>query len=383
MFCKSCGHNNLEEAKFCLNCGAAMGGDEGHGIETGGSAGSTGTPVPQGSEDHPGPITGQPPAPGSEYHSPPPAPRAAESSPPAAKPRGGPKLGLILGCTCGAIALLCIALLVGIFLFGKQVMDKNNLKGLLSPTPVPSQTAGSSEIFQPDSKYVKATMCKNLAKGQKPGKPCETFSPDERLFCSVELSDMEEGDKVTGKWYKGDEFLKEVTVDIKTAGPNYVGFTLSHKKPWDTGDDYCLEIYINDIIRGKITFNVSEDTSSSPSGFDRHWRGFLKGATLCKSVDSDYSPVNPTESFDCGDKFFCSVEVEHIPPATKVLGKWYHGSDLIDEKGVPLKDGGDGYIGLSCSYPGKEWPEGDYRVEIYFDDHLVEVKKFAVSRVEE
>jgi hypothetical protein len=379
MFCSNCGHQNLEEARFCLKCGSSIedadakasippgAGDPP--IEARGDSGSSGSESPAAREPH------------TPHESTPPPPHKSPGEPPPAEKRKGPNLGLILGCSCGAIALLCIVLVLGLFLYGKKFFEKNNLQAIFSPSPTPTQTSAGGEIFQPDARYVKATMCRSLEKGQKPGEATDTYSPHDKFYCSVELSDMDEEDRVTGKWYKGEEFLKEATVSITSRGANFAGFTLTPVSTWETGDDYCLEIYINDVIRGKRSFSVREDTSSSTDS-DSHWRSFLKGTTLCKSVDEHYRPIDPTESFNKDEKFYCSIEVKDLPPGTKALGKWCKDSGLIDEKDVFMKDGGNGFISFSCT-PEKEWPEGEYSIEIYFNNHLVETRKFTVSAVEE
>jgi len=388
MNCPSCGSKNLDNSQFCSECGGMLPAETSAPGGTGVAAGtefpvfklsddnappSTGAAdaasSPPGGRDTPSPVRENPPTPTTPATSKPPA-----SSPPPAPPpqKKGPGLGLILGCTCGGLMLLCLVMAVVFFFMAKKYVTDHRGTSIISPSP------GSSAAETPiNPKFVNATMCGRLGPSKEPLENKTTFPPSSRFYCSVEVKDLEEGDRVTAKWYKGSEMVKEFVYDVKKTPIDYIGFSLSRDKGWPIGDDYRVDIFINDEEVASREFDVEEGAGPSTTKSDT-WKKYLKAAVICRSMDEDYNPVDPTDVYGPTDPFNCSVEVKNLPPGTRANGKWYFGSQFIDEKEIFLKAGGSGCVGFFCN-PKKNWPVGEYRVEIYLNDNLVEEKKFNVE----
>lgn len=101
-------------------------------------------------------------------------------------------------------------------------------------------------------------MARSLDDSQKPVDPTSVFGPEDVFNASAKVSNLEKDSKVTGKWFFGDEFIDEASVDITEDGfTGYVGFNLSPSAPWPPGD-YRLEVYLGDELAKTATFQASE-----------------------------------------------------------------------------------------------------------------------------
>lgn len=101
-------------------------------------------------------------------------------------------------------------------------------------------------------------MARSLDDSQKPVDETAVFAPEDIFNASAKVSDLEEGSKVTGKWFFGDQFIDEASVTISEDGfSGYVGFDLTPDVAWPPGD-YRLEVYLDDELAQTITFRVED-----------------------------------------------------------------------------------------------------------------------------
>jgi len=101
-------------------------------------------------------------------------------------------------------------------------------------------------------------MARSLDDSQKPVDQTTVFGLEDVFNASAKVSNLEEGSKVTGKWFFGDQFIDEASVDITEDGfTGYVGFNLTPSAPWPVGD-YRLEVYLDDELAKTVTFQVAE-----------------------------------------------------------------------------------------------------------------------------
>lgn len=101
-------------------------------------------------------------------------------------------------------------------------------------------------------------MARSLDDGQRPVDETSVFAPEDVFNASVQVSNLEEGSKVTGKWFFGDQFIDEASVTITEDGfSGYVGFNLTPDVDWPPGD-YRLEVYLDDELAQTVTFQVTQ-----------------------------------------------------------------------------------------------------------------------------
>ena len=100
----------------------------------------------------------------------------------------------------------------------------------------------------------------------------------------------------------------------------------------------------------------------------------LSNATMCKSVDSDREPVEPTNVFTPDTpEIFCSVNLSNAPSDTEVSSEWiYIQKDTEGEEGLLIDTWstiaeGTRYVSFSVTRPDNGWPTGDYKVVLYLD----------------
>src|SRR5947207_1002682 len=99
----------------------------------------------------------------------------------------------------------------------------------------------------------------------------------------------------------------------------------------------------------------------------------VSDATLSKDVNDKKEPVNPTSTFDPGDKIIhCVVKLAYAPGDTKVKARWIaanvEGSkpnDLIAEKDIDA--GGTNNIVDFTLTSDSGFPPGNYKVDIFLN----------------
>jgi len=116
----------------------------------------------------------------------------------------------------------------------------------------------SAQVGGGEPSVDEVVMARSLDDDQKPVDPTSVFGLEDVFNASAKVSNLEEGSKVTGKWFFGDQFIDEASVDITEDGfTGYVGFNLTPSAPWPPGD-YRLEVYLDDELAKTVTFQVSE-----------------------------------------------------------------------------------------------------------------------------
>jgi|GEM_PF-1543476 len=405
MFCPQCGHKNLPEAKFCLECGTAIKpapeestaqADAGGGLKTpdgttedaGGARKGPDGPVADAGGSQKATnraaaaadsLKSQPVSLSKENASDRPLGTSISAPPAQARKPVGTGIWLYLGLGCLGIVILIIVFVIGIMVISKKLAADQAGRTTVTATPGDGRVTAPHPAATSGSR--KAIMCKNLTSNMGPDEKSDVFSPTDIFYCSVNIKGLKKGTVVTAKWYKGETFIKEYPCEINVSNAAYIGFSL--KPPptkWPAGDDYRVEIFVDDTPSEEASFRVEDggESSSSETEMDPALKNCLKSSTLCRDVDDDYNPVDETDVFGRNDTFNCLVVVENAPANTVVKARWYHGEDMMDEKEYPIKDGGDKTVNLYCKKK-TAWTPGDYSVELSLNNHPVEVKKLTVT----
>lgn len=100
-----------------------------------------------------------------------------------------------------------------------------------------------------------AVMARSLDANYEPIETTNVFGPTDTFYCSVKVTDLEEGSEITAKWFFGSEFLGEYTYTAEDGGSGHIGFNLSPAGTWLAGN-YRVEIYLNGALAQGVSFSV-------------------------------------------------------------------------------------------------------------------------------
>lgn len=107
----------------------------------------------------------------------------------------------------------------------------------------------------------------------------------------------------------------------------------------------------------------------------------IEEAVLCKSVDSDYAPVDPTNTFPSGtNEIHLSIKLKNFTnkDTLKVVWKYVEtGEDISVQEFIPEK-AGSGHHSFSIRI-ADEFPSGRYNVKLYFNGNLFISSDFMVE----
>lgn len=121
-------------------------------------------------------------------------------------------------------------------------------------------------------------------------------------------------------------------------------------------------------------------TAPQESGAPPSPQGQFIGATMCKGLGADFSPVQPTETFQPNDKLNCSVQYRDLREGQVVEARWLKDGDELKRSSYHAKkDESGGYISFSLRTT-EPWPTGAYQVQLYFERQLVHTVNFRVAR---
>jgi predicted small secreted protein len=105
----------------------------------------------------------------------------------------------------------------------------------------------------------------------------------------------------------------------------------------------------------------------------------IQNAHMARDADDTdrtdvFSPDDPT--------FYCFFELKNAPDSTVVRGAWtlvqadgYESNSLIDEGQITS---GDADLYFTLDRGESPWPVGQYKLDIYIDDNLVQTLNFEV-----
>lgn len=102
---------------------------------------------------------------------------------------------------------------------------------------------------------------------------------------------------------------------------------------------------------------------------------------VCKSVDSDYKPVDPTDTFTSGTQvIYISVKIANMTTEDELATKWNYleTGDEINTTNFTTDRPGSGYISFNLT-TDQSFPSGRYSAAVYLNNELVETVEFSVE----
>ena len=103
--------------------------------------------------------------------------------------------------------------------------------------------------------------------------------------------------------------------------------------------------------------------------------------TVCKNVDTDYSPIDPTDTFPSGTEiFYISVKINNMTREDKLTVKWNYleTGEEISTTDFTTDKPGSGYVGFSITVEGSFF-SGRYNATVYLNNEAVETAEFSVE----
>ena len=107
----------------------------------------------------------------------------------------------------------------------------------------------------------------------------------------------------------------------------------------------------------------------------------IEEITVCKNVDSDYAPVDPTDVFPSDTwVIYVSVKINNMTPEDKLTTTWNYleTGEEINTTDFTTEESGSGYIGFNLTID-QGFPPGKYNAIIYLNDELIETVEFSVQ----
>lgn len=116
--------------------------------------------------------------------------------------------------------------------------------------------------------------------------------------------------------------------------------------------------------------------------------GLITKVTLAHGAEPEtYDPIDPATQFLSTDTIHAIVTVKKAPTDTLFTAKWFttnieldgRNNEMIDT--TEIQTGGSGNLDFTLAPQGK-FPAGSYRVEIYVNNNLDQVKTYKVTAEE-
>ena len=107
----------------------------------------------------------------------------------------------------------------------------------------------------------------------------------------------------------------------------------------------------------------------------------VEEVTVCKNVDTDYSPIDPTDIFPSGTKIiYISVKIKNMAREDKLTIKWNYleSGEEINTSDFQTDTPGSGYVGFSLAIEGA-FPAGRYNATVYLNNEAQETVEFSVE----
>jgi len=140
-----------------------------------------------------------------------------------------------------------------------------------------------------------------------------------------------------------------------------------------------IAVFVLVLLAGCSPTQVSEKITSFIEGISGPVR--VEEITVCKDVDTDYSPIDPTDNFPSGTSIiYVSVKINNMAREDKLTIKWNYleAGEEINTSDFQTDTPGSGYVGFSLTIEGA-FPAGRYSATVYLNNEEQETVEFSVE----
>ena len=249
----------------------------------------------------------------------------------------------------------------------------------VAPTkPSPTDTPPSTGL-----EILEATFAHGLDDDGGPMDPGTEFAPDDTVYLSLVVKGRPKEGIVTARFYKHDEPLGEVELDLSDVnegvifsfGENtYLNFWVSNDDGISISQAYRADVYYEDELIDSYTFSVVPPEDALPAT--------VHELTLARGVDDDYNPVEPSTTFAPDEEVFLVGRAD-IGMYTWLRATWYVNGEL-DEDGTRTFTATENKAdaGFFFSHlPKGNWPEGEHEVVLTVNDEEIGRYEFTVQEM--
>lgn len=257
---------------------------------------------------------------------------------------------------------------------------------LTTRTITPTLAAIASDICAPGNQpnFIAQVVLAKDTQGAnfEPIDVTEAYDPAQATFHAVvTLKDAPKNLQLGSKWhlveasgYKPQQ-IDANTLDIADGGSRNVDFTLKGTQTaWPVGS-YCVEIYANGELAVSKPFSVVASSATSNAG-----AAVVTDIVLAEDAKPDtFEPVNPTDTFKKNAQaIHAAIKIQDAPANTRFQAKWYPPNQEPLEFNLPPVDG-TRWLDFRLTPAPDGFPTGEYKVEIYVNEKLVDTKTFMVE----
>ena len=217
----------------------------------------------------------------------------------------------------------------------------------------------------------KVVLAKALDADYRPIDPTTEFSPTDTFYCSVKVSNLKPGSRVTVRWYQDDQLLDEYTLaDLE--GSQYLGFWYEPWSRWPAGD-YRVEIYLNDELARSLDFTVVEPEPTTEPTI---------GPIVFARGEHNGRPVGVTDSFPLGTKeVYAFFDYTGMTDGIPWRWVWSRSSEEVYSQEDTWQGGKEGNWWVKLSEP-EPLPPDQYSLHIYVDGVLQQSGDFVIEVIE-
>jgi hypothetical protein len=221
----------------------------------------------------------------------------------------------------------------------------------------------------------RAVLCAAVSKTGEPLLAADNFTPDiNTIYCSVKLNAPSAKSKVRADWYlvKSDEAgLTDTMIGTGTVAAEtpFVVCSFARSEMLLPRGDYQVKLYFDNKFVQSVPFQVQGEVAASAAT--------LSEAAMCSSIDMlTAKPIGSVNIFPSDvSSIYCSVKVSGANFSDQVKARWvYAGGELegVKDKTVAeasTKVEGREYVSFSIGRAeGKNFPTGDYNINVYVGD---------------
>ncbi len=179
---------------------------------------------------------------------------------------------------------------------------------------------------------------------------------------------------VNAAGYAPNSKIAATEMSNSDGGSHTVDLQLKPKgEKWPIGA-YCVEIYVDNTLALSKTFNVVGGNATVPPNDNP-----IKQVVLAKDIKPDtFEPINPTTTFKTNATFIhATVQIAHAAPNTVFKARWYPPTQGPTDFEVSVD--GTRWVDFRLTPGSNGFPAGDYKVEIYANDKLLQTETFKVQ----
>ncbi|MDD5622505.1 MAG: hypothetical protein PHQ09_05000 [Actinomycetota bacterium] len=140
-----------------------------------------------------------------------------------------------------------------------------------------------------------------------------------------------------------------------------------------------IAVFVLVLLAGCSSEKVSERITSFIEGISGPIE--IEEITVCKNVDTDYSPIDPTDIFPSGTEIvYLSVKINNMTREDKLTVKWNYleSGEEISTTDFQTETPGSGYVGFSLAIEGA-FPSGRYNAAVYLNNQAQQTVEFSVE----